>query len=232
MKFASALAAFTFAGQALAHYTFPSLIINGATQPAWQSVRRTNNYQSRGPVTDMKSIDLRCYTSQTNAKATTANVTAGSTIGFATDGTIYHPGVLNIYMAKVPGGTTAANWDGSGNVWFKVHQISATTNGGSSISFPSDGMPSVSFTIPKSTPTGEYLIRVEHIALHSAGSFGGAQFYIACGQVNVTGGGSGSPGPLVSFPGAYTGNEPGILINIYYPIPATYTQPGPAVWRG
>lgn len=28
----------------------------------------------------------------------------------------------------------------------------------------------------------------------------------------VSGGGSGTPGPLVSFPGAYTGNEPGILI--------------------
>ncbi|KAF7325326.1 hypothetical protein MVEN_02633300 [Mycena venus] len=26
--------------------------------------------------------------------------------------------------------------------------------------------------------------------------------------------------------------EPGILINIYCPIPATYTQPGPAVWTG
>lgn len=43
-----------------------------------------------------------------------------------------------------------------------------------------------------------------------------AQFYISCGQINVTGGGSGSPGPLVAIPGVYTGNEPGIMINIYY----------------
>jgi hypothetical protein len=42
-----------------------------------------------------------------------------------------------------------------------------------------------------------------------------AQFYISCAQVAVTGGGSGSPSPLVSFPGAYTGYEPGLLINIY-----------------
>jgi hypothetical protein len=27
----------------------------------------------------------------------------------------------------------------------------------------------------------------------------------SCAQVNVVNGGSGSPGPLVSFPGAYTG---------------------------
>ena len=31
-------------------------------------------------------------------------------------------------------------------------------------------------------------------------------------------GGSGTPGPLVEIPGVYTGNEPGILINIYYPV--------------
>lgn len=68
---------------------------------------------------------------------------------------------------------------------------------------------------------------MEAIALHTASTFGGAQFYISCGQLSVTGGGSGSPGPLVSIPGVYTGNEPGILININYPIPKNYTQPGP-----
>ena len=33
-----------------------------------------------------------------------------------------------------------------------------------------------------------------------------AQFYLSCGQINVTGGGSGKPGPLVAIPGVYTGN--------------------------
>ena len=46
---------------------------------------------------------------------------------------------------------------------------------------------------------------MEAIALHVAQSFGGAQFYISCGQVNVVNGGSGTPGPLVSIPGVYTG---------------------------
>lgn len=61
-------------------------------------------------------------------------------------------------------------------------------------------------------------MRAEHIALHSAGSSGGAQFYISCAQINVTGGGAGTPGPLVAFPGAYKPTDPGIMINIYYPI--------------
>lgn len=46
---------------------------------------------------------------------------------------------------------------------------------------------------------------MEAIALHAASTFGGAQFYISCGQVEVTNGGSGTPGPLVEIPGVYTG---------------------------
>ena len=46
---------------------------------------------------------------------------------------------------------------------------------------------------------------MEQIALHSASSFGGAQFYISCSQIQVTGGGSGNPGPLVAIPGVYNG---------------------------
>ena len=48
-----------------------------------------------------------------------------------------------------------------------------------------------------------YLVRSEHIALHGASNVGGAQIYISCAQINVTGGGSGKPSPLVAFPGAY-----------------------------
>ncbi|RDB28102.1 putative endo-beta-1,4-glucanase D [Hypsizygus marmoreus] len=213
-----------------AHYTFPSFIYNGVTTEPWLYNRRTNNYWSQAPVTDVKSIDLRCYTSITGATASTLSVTAGSKLGIQTDGSIFHPGVVNIYMAKAPGNVTS--WDGSGAVWFKVYEISAVTDDGSSITFPSEGLPSVTFTIPKALPSGQYLVRTEAIALHSASSFGGAQFYVGCGQISVTGGGNRTPKPLVSIPGLYTGNEPGILINIYWPIPTSYVQPGPAVWRG
>ncbi|KAJ7857124.1 glycosyl hydrolase family 61-domain-containing protein, partial [Mycena olivaceomarginata] len=99
--------------------------------------------------------------------------------------------------------------------------ISAVTNGGTSISFPAQlNILSVSFTIPKSLPTGQYLVRIEALALHSATTFQGAQWYISCGQVSVTGGGSGKPGPLVSIPGVYTGNV--------RPVPARH-RPSPAL---
>jgi hypothetical protein len=90
---------------------------------------------------------------------------------------------------------------------------------------------SVSVTIPRSTPSGDYLLRIEHIALHQASNTNGAQFYISCAQIRVTGGGNGNPSPLVSFPGAYSPNDPGIKINIYSGA-RSYTPPGPAVWTG
>lgn len=83
------------------------------------------------------------------------------------------------------------------------------------------------FTVPKNTPNGDYLVRIEHIALHNTGK---PQIYVACGQVTVTGGGSGTPGPLVAFPGAYAANDPGVVFNLYGG--GQYKAPGPPVWTG
>ncbi|KAJ6576004.1 glycosyl hydrolase family 61-domain-containing protein [Mycena vulgaris] len=217
-----------------AHYTWPQLIVGGTNTSAWQYVRETNNWQNLNPLTDVTSADVRCYSSQESGTASTMSVAAGSTVGFTVDGNpsnLYHDGVVNVYMAKAPAGTDVANWDGSGSVWFKIYQIPAVTDGGTTITFPATGLTQVTFPIPSETPSGQYLIRVEHIALHVASSFGGAQFYIACAQVEVlTSGGTGTPGPLVAFPGEYTVSPSPRFVNIYYPIPANYVQPGPPVW--
>ncbi|KAJ7586786.1 glycoside hydrolase [Mycena floridula] len=232
-----ALAALT--ARVSAHYVWPQFIVGGTNTTAWQYVRQTNNWQDLNPMTDVSSTDVRCYDSLEPGTASTISVAAGSTVGFTVSGNpsnLYHAGVLNVYMAKAPTGTDVANWDGSGTVWFKIYQISAVTDGGTSITFPTTGMTEVTFPIPPQTPSGQYLIRTEHIAIHSASSFGGAQFYIACAQVQVCPSGTGTPGPLVAFPGAYTVSSANrfvdIRIDIYYPIPTTYIQPGPAVWTG
>lgn len=84
--------------------------------------------------------------------------------------------------------------------------------------------------IPRCLQNGDYLLRAEHIGLHSASSVGGAQFYISCAQLTVSGGsGTYNPRNIVSFPGAYQATHPGIMINIYYPVPTSYTPPGPDV---
>jgi len=48
-------------------------------------------------------------------------------------------------MAKVPSGKTAANWDGSGNVWFKIFGQGPGGLGSSGLTWPSNGSSFVSF---------------------------------------------------------------------------------------
>ncbi|EWC43726.1 hypothetical protein DRE_07386 [Drechslerella stenobrocha 248] len=216
------------ANLASAHYIFPNLIFNGATSNEWQYVKRTENRYSNAPITDVNTLQMRCYKDPSGPVASTANVAAGSTVGFKVSPDIFHPGPLLFYLAKVPAGKTAANFEGDGAVWFKIWQNNPTITS-SAITWPS-GQTSVSVTIPRCIPDGQYLLRVEHIALHSASSTNGAQLYLACGQINVTGGGNKPGAPLVSFPGAYKASDPGLLINIYWPVPTTYINPGPAVF--
>lgn len=230
MKVFNALLA--LASLAQAHYNFPSMVYEGATTVAWQDVRQWVDYYSYLPVVNVSSIDIRCNVNgSVNFAESILSVSAGSVLGFTVSPDIYHPGPLMAYMAKVPSGYTAADWTGSGNVWFKIYE-DGPIFGTNALTWPSNGDTLVNFTIPKATPSGDYLFRVEQIGLHVAQSLGGAQFYLSCGQITVTGGGSGTPGPLVAFPGAYSATDPGILIDIYYPVPTNYTCPGPAVWTG
>jgi hypothetical protein len=94
---------------------------------------------------------------------------------------------------------------------------------------PTDEYTTVNATVPAATPEGEYLMRVEQIALHIPNQ---PQIYLACSQVKITGGGAGVPGPLVALPGAYKSNDPGIFLNLASVKPGSYTPPGPTVWTG
>lgn len=68
------------------------------------------------------------------------------------------------------------------------------------------------FTMPSCIAPGDYLLRVELIALHSAGSQGGAQFYMECAQIRVTGSGTKTGTNFVSMPGPYSPTDPGVLV--------------------
>lgn len=68
-------------------------------------------------------------------------------------------------------------------------------------------------TLPKNLAPGQYLVRHEIIALHLANQKGMAEFYPSCQQINVGGNGNGVPSKdqLLSFPGAYSDDDPGIF---------------------
>jgi hypothetical protein len=222
MKFSAVVLA--LAGLASAHYTIPRISSGGVSGSDWQYTRRTENHYSNGPVTNVGSSQMTCYElSPGTAAPQTLAVTAGSSITFYANTALSHPGPVNVYLAKAP--STAAAFDGKGPVWFKIYEEAATIST-SGISWGSYNAASFTVPIPRCIANGEYLVRFEHIALHSAGSAGGAQLYLSCSQLSITGG-SGTARPnLLSFPGAYSPNDPGLLIGIYWPIPTSYTNPG------
>jgi len=222
MKFIGlALAAAALLEGAAAHYRFTSLIVNGAVTGEYQYVRQNTNHNS--PV-GTGSNDLRCNTGgASGANTQTASVSAGATIGFKMDQAAYHAGPLLVYISKAP--STAASYDGSGS-WAKIYQIAPTISG-SNIDWQT-AKDTFTFSLPSSLAAGEYLVRIEHIALHSMP----AQFYVSCAQVKVTGGGGSSPPGGFSLPSGYSASDPGINLNIYYPPLTSYPMPGPSVWRG
>ncbi|TFK96548.1 glycoside hydrolase [Pterulicium gracile] len=226
------------AGVAHAHFTMQYIWVNGVDQGKNVGIRVPPN---NNPVEDVSSPNIACNVNGATGVAQTISVPSGAEISFEwhqhdqrtgedpiSGG---HKGPVQVYIAKAP--STAQSFSGSGSVWTKIYQAGITN--ASSQQWASDvvnangGKHSV--RLPTSLPAGEYLLRAEMIALHTASSYPGAQFYIGCAQIKIASGGSADPAK-VSLPGAYSGSDPGIKINIYYPAISNYPAPGPAVWSG
>lgn len=178
---------------------------------------------------------------KTNNAASKCSVPAGSTIGFQwhyTDDlsdkaalnadTYYidpsHRGPCLAYMARSDTGT--------GPVWFKIYENGYNTT---TKQFCVDKLRTTDkgifeAKIPNDLAPGNYLIRAELIALHEGFQLGGAQPYIHCSELTITGSGTSIPSTnLVQFPGAYQATDPGIYFNIYNGI-KSYPIPGPPVY--
>ncbi|KAL5519510.1 hypothetical protein ACEPAH_1193 [Sanghuangporus vaninii] len=137
-----------------------------------------------------------------------------------------HKGPIISYLAQIPDATQS---DVSGLKWFKIYEDGLDTSSGQwAVDKLIANEGKATFNLPSCIPAGQYLLRHEIIALHAASSYPGAQFYMECAQLEITGGGSASPA-TISFPGAYQGSDPGITINIYQNL-SNYTIPGPAVF--
>jgi len=146
-----------------------------------------------------------------------------------------HYGPVQVYLTKVPDASTA---DGSTG-WFKIFSDSWSKKaGGNSGDDDNWGTRDLSnccgrmdVPIPTDIASGDYLLRAEALALHTAGQAGGAQFYMSCYQITVEGGAGTANPATVKFPGAYSASDPGIMVNIHSAL-SGYTAPGPAVYPG
>lgn len=144
-----------------------------------------------------------------------------------------HYGPVLVYMAAVDDASSA---EGADSAWFKVFQDTWASAGasGSDDDWGTKDLNTcagrMDVIIPEDIAPGDYLLRAEAIALHAAGSENGAQFYMTCFQITVSGSGT-AAADTVQIPGAYSADDPGILINIYQSM-TTYVAPGPTVYSG
>ncbi|KAF2657171.1 lytic polysaccharide monooxygenase [Lophiostoma macrostomum CBS 122681] len=220
--------------QVSGHYGFPILSVNGKWSEWWEFVRPVglDGYGSQFfPSYDWTGSNQVCgiNATKTGHLTGTVKVEAGSTLGFVAIAATYSQGVIDphpyrwgpdgighagpgqVYMSLAPG--ALEDYEGDGD-WFKI----ATSGASDGQHWDSDGQPwkpSLNATIPKTTPPGKYLVRVEHFNISP--SYNGTQQFMSCAHVEVTGSGGGTPGPTIKFPGSYNIEDP---------------RPGPAVWTG
>ncbi|KAF9488395.1 hypothetical protein BDN71DRAFT_1593991 [Pleurotus eryngii] len=212
---------------------FHELYVNGVSQGHLNGIR-VPDYD--GPITDVTSNDVirngGINPFHQPISTTVIPVAAGSqvtaewyhTLSGAAPGDAADP---NRRVTQGASHGTLVNILSSvtGLQWFKVWEDGLTSDGKWGVDRLIANEGKVTFTIPSCIAAGQYLLRVEIIALHAAGSYQGAQLYMECAQLQITGGGNTLPA-TVSFPGAYKGSDPGITINIYQTL-SGYTIPGP-----
>ncbi|KAK7530913.1 putative endoglucanase [Phyllosticta citribraziliensis] len=195
-----------------------------------------------GPVTDFSSESMNCHD---NATAATAymNAAAGADLnivwgqfGGGSGWPESHKGPIITYMAPCGDGATGdcTSLSVTDLKWTKVYQSGLLTPGTTDEQvWATDKLRennNTVATIPSSLAAGNYVLRHEIIALHSAGTAGGAQPYPQCYNVKVTGSGSSAlPADGVAGGSLYT--EQDLVFNIYDTL-SEYPIPGPELWSG
>jgi len=134
-----------------------------------------------------------------------------------------HKGPCMVYLSKTS--------DGAGSTWFKIFEegYNPSTSTWCTTRLTAGGYLDV--TVPSDLSSGNYLMRLETIAHHESWQLHGSQPYVNCAEIVISGSGNANPtgNYLVSFPGAYKEDDPGILLSIYQSKPS-YPIPGPAVY--
>ncbi|CAE6446573.1 unnamed protein product [Rhizoctonia solani] len=192
----------------------------GATGPNKSPIRGITD---QSPVKDLQSKDLICGIGATPGSVV-ASAKPGDTLVYswandvAEDGNwIHDTGPMMTYFAQVPAGQTADKFTGEGAQWFKTDQVGKKNNKWVQGSL----MTGATFKtkIPETLANGDYLVRHEIIALHTAQDKGGVEFYPSCFQLRIKNSNAGNAtvtaAPSLSFPGAYTANDPGLLVNVF-----------------
>ncbi|KAF2849330.1 carbohydrate-binding module family 1 protein [Plenodomus tracheiphilus IPT5] len=217
-----------------AHTTLYNILVNGKDQGLGNKAGGyIDSPPNNSPITDVTSKDMTCNVAGTKA-TTSVTVAGGDEITFEwhhdsnspSDDIVAssHKGPIMVYVAKAgtsPSWTKIAEDGFDGKTWAVDKLIAGSYTG-------KRGQHTVKLP---NLAAGDYFLRPEIIALHEGDRPSGAQFYMECVHVKVTGSGTATLPAGVSFPGAYKATDPGILFNMYAG-KTSYPIPGPKVWNG
>ncbi|KAI8943728.1 hypothetical protein NX059_001707 [Plenodomus lindquistii] len=138
-----------------------------------------------------------------------------------------HVGPVIDYLAPVADATAATSKDLE---FFKIDEAGYTAGEWAATKLLNNNL-TWSVTIPENIKAGDYVLRHEIIALHSAGQENGAQNYPKCINLKVEGAGTETPAGVTADK-LYTPDDAGIKVNIYGADLTSYKIPGPALFSG
>ncbi|KFY23671.1 hypothetical protein V493_05703 [Pseudogymnoascus sp. VKM F-4281 (FW-2241)] len=175
--------------------------------------------------------DIICHVGATNAGAS-ITVAAGNTVELQwTPWPESHRGPVIDYLASCNGECETV--DKTALKFFKIGEEGLIDGSNSPGQWASDKLIANSntwvATIPADIAPGNYVLRHEIIALHSAGDANGAQNYPQCINLVITGSGTAEPAGVAGTE-LYKKDDAGILVNIYQTLDS-YEIPGPALYN-
>ncbi|KAI9815770.1 MAG: hypothetical protein M1827_002166 [Pycnora praestabilis] len=246
LRAAALLGALSSVARVAAHGVVTGIILNGryveGYQPSFQhqnppstvvgwSIPEDGNLGFVSPA-NYTSPDIICHVAATPA-GTHATVAAGSTVEL--QWTIWpssHHGPVIDYLANCNGECETVDKTTLG--FFKIDGVGLIDDSTLPGTWASDQLiannNSWTVTIPSTIAPGNYVLRHEIIALHSAEDANGAQNYPQCINLQVTGNGTDDPAGTLGE-ALYSSTDPGILVNIYQTL-SSYIVPGPALYSG
>ncbi|OBT94208.1 hypothetical protein VE01_06978 [Pseudogymnoascus verrucosus] len=242
---AFAASAFALLSSVSAHGTVSGIVVNGKLNtgysPSFQfsnpppvvagwSIPQDLDNGFVGPD-KFQNNDIICHVGATNA-GTSITVAAGSTVELQwTPWPESHKGPVIDYLASCNGACETV--DKTALKFFKIGEEGLIDGSNAPGNWASDKLIANSntwvATIPADIAPGNYVLRHEIIALHSAYDANGAQNYPQCINLVVTGSGTAKPAGVAGTE-LYKSTDAGILIDIYKTL-TSYAIPGPALYN-
>ncbi|RYP77412.1 hypothetical protein DL771_001207 [Monosporascus sp. 5C6A] len=199
---------------------------NPPTVAGWAASNTDNGFVEPNSFADP---DIICHKTATPGGAH-IEVAAGDSISIQWDTwPESHKGPMIDYLAACDGACESA--DKASLEFFKIDGAGydAATKTWASDVLIKNGF-SWLVKIPENVAPGNYVLRHETIALHSAGQANGAQSYPQCINLQITGSGTAKPSGVRGTE-LYKPDDAGILVNIYNGL-SSYEVPGPALIDG